>query len=94
MVATKPPAISPHEQLEHDLLRRSQQGTRRTTAAAFLPSLAPGQALLLGVDYPIPLIVAVTPPGAKPDSRGPDFQTHWRRRTREDQEAGVSTEAV
>jgi hypothetical protein len=25
MVSTKPPAISPHEQLEHDLLRRSQR---------------------------------------------------------------------
>lgn len=50
------------------------------SAADFLPSLAPGQALLLGVDYPIPLIITVTPPEAKPDSRGPDFQTHWRRR--------------
>jgi uncharacterized protein len=50
------------------------------SAAAFLPSLAPGQALLLGVDYPIPLIIAVTPPSAKPDSRGPDFQKHWRPR--------------
>ena len=59
------------------------------SAAAFLPSLAPGQALLLGIDYPIPLIVAVTPPSAKPDSRGPDFQTHWRRRTPEAEEAGV-----
>ncbi len=48
------------------------------SAAAFLPSLSPGQALLLGVDYPIPLIISVTPPTAKPDSRGPDFQTHWR----------------
>jgi hypothetical protein len=48
------------------------------SAAAFLPSLAPGQALLLGVDYPIPLIIAVTAPRAKPDSQGPDFQTHWQ----------------
>jgi len=50
------------------------------SAAAFLPTLAPGQALLLGVDYPIPLIIAVTPPSAKPDSRGPDFQRHWKTR--------------
>jgi uncharacterized protein len=54
------------------------------SAAAFLPSLAPGQALLLGVDYPIPLIITVTPPEAKPDSRGPDFQTHWKVRQTED----------
>lgn len=47
------------------------------SAADFLPSLAPGQALLLGVDYPIPLVIRVSPPSAKPDSRGPDFQQHW-----------------
>jgi uncharacterized protein len=34
------------------------------SAAAFLPSLAPGQALLLGVDYPIPLNITVSPPDA------------------------------
>lgn len=50
--------------------------------AAFLPTLSPGEALLLGVDYPIPLIVAVAPPTAEPDSHGPDFQAHWRRRPR------------
>jgi uncharacterized protein len=50
------------------------------SAAAFLPSLGPGQALLVGVDYPIPLIIQVSAPTARPDSRGPDFQQHWRRR--------------
>jgi uncharacterized protein len=48
------------------------------SAAAFLPTLSPGQALLLGVDYPIPLIIKVTPPSAEPDSSGPDFQRHWQ----------------
>lgn len=51
------------------------------SAAAFLPTLSPGQTLLLGVDYPIPLIVKVSPPSAEPDSSGPDFQRHWRVRT-------------
>jgi DNA helicase HerA-like ATPase len=50
------------------------------SAVDFLPSLAPGQAVLLGIDYPIPLIIQVSPPTALPDSRGPDFQAHWRRR--------------
>ena len=53
------------------------------SAVEFLPSLAQGQAVLLGVDYPIPLTIQVSPPSAKPDSRGPDFQTHWRRRQRQ-----------
>lgn len=50
------------------------------SAADFLPSLAPGQAVLLGIDFPIPLIIQVSPPTAPPDSSGPDFQSHWRRR--------------
>ena len=58
------------------------------SAAAFLPALAPGQALLLGVDYPIPLIIAVTPPSAKPDSSGPDFQRHWGAPATGDPEGG------
>lgn len=50
------------------------------SAVEFLPSLAQGQAVLLGIDYPIPLIIQVSPPAAPPDSSGPDFQRHWRRR--------------
>jgi uncharacterized protein len=49
--------------------------------AEFLPNLAPGHALLLGVDFPIPLTIEVTPPEVKPDSAGPNFQKHWKRRS-------------
>lgn len=51
------------------------------SAAQFLPNLVPGQALLIGVEFPIPLTIQVTPPSAEPDSRGPDFQKHWQRGT-------------
>jgi hypothetical protein len=47
--------------------------------AEFLPNLVPGQALLLGVDFPIPLLIQMAPPSVKPDSKGPDFQKHWKR---------------
>jgi uncharacterized protein len=47
--------------------------------AEFLPNLVPGQALLLGVEFPIPLTIQITPPDVQPDSRGPDFQKHWKR---------------
>lgn len=47
------------------------------SAAEFLPTLAPGQAVIIGVDFPIPLTVQITTPFARPDSRGPDFQRHW-----------------
>jgi DNA helicase HerA-like ATPase len=48
------------------------------SAAAFLPTLAPGQAVIIGVDYPMPLTVQVEKPAQKPDSRGPDYQKYWR----------------
>jgi uncharacterized protein len=49
------------------------------SAAAFLPTLAPGQAVIIGVDFAIPLTVQVSTPDRKPDSRGPDYQTCWAR---------------
>ncbi len=48
------------------------------SAAAFLPTLAPGQAIIIGVDFPIPLTVQISKPHREPDSRGPDYQCNWR----------------
>ena len=47
------------------------------SAAAFLPTLAPGQAVIIGVDFPIPLTVQISRPDHKPDSEGPNFQECW-----------------
>lgn len=49
------------------------------SAAAFLPTLAPGQAVIIGVDFAIPLTIQVLEPDKRPDSRGPDYQTFWAR---------------
>lgn len=49
------------------------------SAAEFLPTLAPGQAVIIGVDFPIPLTIQVSKPEAEPDSKGPDYQTNWSR---------------
>ena len=46
-----------------------------------LPSLAPGEALLLGIDFPTPLRLQILPPEAQPFSRGPDFQSYWASRS-------------
>ena len=43
----------------------------------FLPALAPGQAVLIGAAFPIPLTVRIAPPSAPPDSQGSGFQQHW-----------------
>ena len=47
-------------------------------SVAFLPTLAPGQAAIVGVDFPFPLTVSFDKPNRRPDSSGPDYQTHWR----------------
>lgn len=46
-------------------------------AVAFLPTLSPGQAAFVGVDFPFPLIVSMTRPRFPPDSLGPDYQSAW-----------------
>lgn len=46
-------------------------------AAAFLPTLAPGEAAVIGADFRVPLTVRVDSPHTKPDSTGPDFQGGW-----------------
>jgi hypothetical protein len=67
---------------DRDVVERAA-GDIDKSAVDFLPSLAQGQAVLLGIDYPIPLVIQVSPPSVPPDSRGPDFQQHWRRRQAE-----------
>jgi hypothetical protein len=47
------------------------------SAAEFLPALVPGQAVLIGVAFPIPLTLQIFPPRAEPDSKGPRFQEEW-----------------
>ncbi len=42
-----------------------------------LPTLAPGESVIIGVDFPIPLMVRVNAPKAKPDSEGPNYQKYW-----------------
>lgn len=48
------------------------------SAAAFLPTLSPGQAIIIGVDFPIPLTVQIAKPEREPDSKGPDYQNFWK----------------
>lgn len=46
-------------------------------ASDFLPSLQPGEAVLIGNDFPIPLTVNIHKPHVKPNSEGGDFQSKW-----------------
>jgi len=46
-------------------------------AASFLPTLRPGEAAIIGADFPIPLTIQMIPPDTKPKSDGPDYQSRW-----------------
>jgi hypothetical protein len=48
------------------------------SASSFLPNLKPGQAAIIGADFPIPLTIQIFPPDARPMSDGPDFQRYWQ----------------
>lgn len=54
-------------------------GNLDASAAAFLPTLAQGEALLVGVDSPIPLPVLVRRPAHEPESHGPQYAELWVR---------------
>ena len=64
--------------VDREVVERASGDIDRS-AAAFLPTLAPGEAAVIGVDFPIPLTVQVIKPASEPESRGPDYQTAWKK---------------
>jgi uncharacterized protein len=55
-------------------------GNMDASAAAFLPTLGQGEAILVGVDSPMPLPVQIIEPLAKPQSEGPQYTIYWKLR--------------
>jgi len=47
------------------------------SASSFLPNLKPGEAAIIGIDFPIPLTIQVEAPLTEPLSDGADYQKHW-----------------
>ena len=47
------------------------------SAAAFLPTLGPGEAVVIGVDVPVPLSIRIQRPDCPPDSTGPAHEICW-----------------
>ncbi|MDB5874635.1 MAG: hypothetical protein JWQ07_4077 [Ramlibacter sp.] len=52
-------------------------GSLDASAAAFLPTLGQGEAILVGVDFPMPTPVKVTEPLYPPKSEGPSYAKYW-----------------
>jgi energy-coupling factor transporter ATP-binding protein EcfA2 len=47
-------------------------------ATRLLPGLTPGEAIFVGVDFPVPVAVQVEPPIRKPESEGPNYDASWK----------------
>src|SRR5712692_138811 len=62
---------------DRDLVERASSDADRS-AMAFIPELGDGQAVIVGVGFPISLPVQMTRPAQPPDSRGPDYQKQWQ----------------
>ena len=63
---------------QHDLsiVERAAGGAHARLAAS-LPTLRTGEAIVLGVDFPLPVKLKILQPSEPPDSQGPDYQTYW-----------------
>lgn len=61
---------------DREIIERAS-GDLDQAAANLIPTLAPGEAVLIGMAFPQPLLVKVEPPVNKPESEGPDYQNYW-----------------
>ena len=52
-------------------------GNLDASAAAFLPTLGQGEAIVVGVDSPMPLPVLIRRPAIPPQSKGADYERLW-----------------
>ncbi len=62
----------------HDLsiVERAAGGLHGMVASG-VPCLRTGEAILLGVDFPMPTRIRIQAPWESPESQGPDFQKYW-----------------
>lgn len=63
--------------LDREIVERAC-GEIDRSASAFLPNLQPGEAALIGVDFPIPMTIQIKWPDYPPQSSGPDYQEAWK----------------
>ena len=57
------------------------------SAMKLLPGLVPGEAIFMGVDFPVPVSVQVRKPKFPPESDGPQYSTGWKRTDSTDHDA-------
>jgi len=62
---------------DRDVVERAS-GEIDRSVSSFLPNLKPGEAAIIGVDFPIPMTIRIRKPSNRPKSDGPDFQARWK----------------
>lgn len=64
---------------ENDIsLVERASGSASLSSIASVPIFSPGQGIIIGSEFPVPLLVQVLPPLAKPVSRGANYQEFWK----------------
>lgn len=61
---------------DRDYIERASSELDRS-ATQLLPALVPGEALFVGVDFPVPVAVKVPRPLHEPESEGPRYASGW-----------------
>jgi len=61
---------------DREIIERAT-GDLDKAAGDLIPNLTPGEAVIIGMSFPQPLVVKVQAPEAKPESEGPDYQSCW-----------------
>lgn len=64
---------------DRDVVEKASQELDES-AIATVPTLASGEGVLVGVDFPVPTHIRVIPPTTPPVSSGPDYQRFWKKR--------------
>ncbi|UEC41848.1 MAG: DNA helicase [Methanothrix sp.] len=62
---------------DREVVERACGEIDRSTSS-FLPNLQPGEAAIIGVDFPFPLTIQINKPTFRPKSDGPNYQKHWK----------------
>jgi DNA helicase HerA-like ATPase len=50
-------------------------------AASFVPTLAPGEAIIIGPGLPAPIPIMIKEPPSPPNSKGPNYKAFWSARS-------------
>ena len=63
---------------DREVVERASSEMDRSSVQS-LPILTPGEAVIIGVEFPVPLRVRITAPDCQPEFSGADYQQYWRK---------------